>query len=337
MSKKQFNICSCLNLNKGKKEACIELAKIQWTNEFQKNTNFQITHKDIQSGADVKYNHKILSNEGCVVISESLQVSKSANYTLNIEGEHLLLSFLFRGEAYEEEQCIVFNRKGFGSIHIFYNNKNNNEYQFSLDEGKSHFVHILLSRSYYQYLFEHEFFSQQFSLYNHVISQLPFTTTAGLYNLNIIVKNTVRKIVEKQFDAHMRSLFIHAQLKTLFNELHEQEYNKQLAIQQQPFEEHKEIYEARDILHAQIANPPTIKELAKIILINELRLKQDFKKIFGSTIHAYTVQVRMESAMYLIKQGQLSIAEIGQQLGYKDPSHFISVFKKYYGTTPKNI
>lgn len=42
----------------------------------------------------------------------------------------------------------------------------------------------------------------------------------------------------------------------------------------------------------------------------------------------------MEYAVELLKEGQLSIAEIAYKTGFDHPPYFTRVFKKYYGATP---
>lgn len=81
-------------------------------------------------------------------------------------------------------------------------------------------------------------------------------------------------------------------------------------------------------------NPPTSAELAKIFLMNEKKLKQNFKSIYGTTIYAFVVQIRMEKAKKLLLENY-NVNELAILLGYNSVSHFIKVFKNYYGYTPK--
>jgi AraC-like DNA-binding protein len=43
----------------------------------------------------------------------------------------------------------------------------------------------------------------------------------------------------------------------------------------------------------------------------------------------------MEYARQLLDNGQNNVNEVGLKVGYSTASHFISAFKKKYGTTPK--
>ena len=60
-----------------------------------------------------------------------------------------------------------------------------------------------------------------------------------------------------------------------------------------------------------------------------------FKQLYGIPIYEYFSRKRMEEAIKLIDQGNLSIAEIGRELGYRNLGHFAEAFRKRYGILPK--
>jgi two-component system response regulator YesN len=59
-----------------------------------------------------------------------------------------------------------------------------------------------------------------------------------------------------------------------------------------------------------------------------------FKKTFGVNYVEYLNKIRLTHARELLKDSQLSIAEIGERIGYLNSSTFTTTFKKYYGTSP---
>lgn len=54
----------------------------------------------------------------------------------------------------------------------------------------------------------------------------------------------------------------------------------------------------------------------------------------GRTFSALLAQIRMEHATRLLKSTSLTVGEIGLQVGYVTPEHFIRTFKKHLGLTP---
>ncbi len=54
----------------------------------------------------------------------------------------------------------------------------------------------------------------------------------------------------------------------------------------------------------------------------------------GRTFSTLLTQIRMEQALRLLKNTMLNISDIGSQVGYATPEHFIRTFKKTYQKTP---
>ncbi len=97
----------------------------------------------------------------------------------------------------------------------------------------------------------------------------------------------------------------------------------------------QKIKKAKDILIENLQNPPTTSQLATKVDINEHRLKEGFKSLYGSTLYQYLLDYKMNTGKRLIDKGNLKIKEVAYELGYNNPSHFISAFKKKFGQTPK--
>lgn len=60
-----------------------------------------------------------------------------------------------------------------------------------------------------------------------------------------------------------------------------------------------------------------------------------FKKHTGQTLSEYFATIKMNYALTLLKNKDISILEISNYLGYSSLSHFIKLFKDYFDTTPK--
>ncbi|MDE6251265.1 MAG: AraC family transcriptional regulator [Lachnospiraceae bacterium] len=79
----------------------------------------------------------------------------------------------------------------------------------------------------------------------------------------------------------------------------------------------------------------TIDALSRQYMINPTTLKEVFKSVYGTSIAAHIKEHRMELAAQLLRETNLSIAEIGQRIGYESQSRFTSAFKTYFHTVPK--
>jgi AraC-like DNA-binding protein len=95
------------------------------------------------------------------------------------------------------------------------------------------------------------------------------------------------------------------------------------------------IKKAKEIMIANMAEPPGLKELSDEIGLNLKKLKMGFKQIYGDTVYGFLFDYKMDFARKLLDSGSYNVNEVGLKIGYSTGSHFIAAFKKKYGTTPK--
>lgn len=93
---------------------------------------------------------------------------------------------------------------------------------------------------------------------------------------------------------------------------------------------------ARKIIEKNFSDSLSLKDLALNVGINEFKLKKGFKSLFGTSVHAYLISIRMEKALLLIEEG-FQVSEVCELVGYKNNSHFIQAFKNKFGHTPGSV
>ncbi len=115
--------------------------------------------------------------------------------------------------------------------------------------------------------------------------------------------------------------------------------NKDADIEQCPFLVDEvnvaKLKKAKEIIIANMVEPPTLKELSELIGLSLKKLKEGFKQIYGDTVYGFLFDYKMEVARKLLESGNYNVNEVGLKVGYSTSSHFISAFKKKFGTTPK--
>ena len=97
------------------------------------------------------------------------------------------------------------------------------------------------------------------------------------------------------------------------------------------------VHSLREYLKKSFLEDHTLDSLARQFATNTSKLMAHFKQAFGASIFEYLNELRMEHARLLLEgEGQL-VCEVARALGYKNPNHFSTAFKKHFGFNPKQI
>lgn len=81
----------------------------------------------------------------------------------------------------------------------------------------------------------------------------------------------------------------------------------------------------------------TLSEVAQAIHVNSSYLSHLFSEVTGNTYVYYLSICRTEKAKELLINSQLKIYEIGEQVGFRNPRYFSSIFRKLTGMTPNEF
>jgi AraC-like DNA-binding protein len=102
-------------------------------------------------------------------------------------------------------------------------------------------------------------------------------------------------------------------------------------------DEHENILSISDKLTNHINQHFPISRLAKETRMNETKLKQAFKEIFGMGIFEYQLEARMKEAHRLLIETDLSTKAIASLVGYELGTSFITKFREYFGYAPSEL
>ena len=96
------------------------------------------------------------------------------------------------------------------------------------------------------------------------------------------------------------------------------------------------IMEAKRIIDSQLALAPSCEELARQVNISTSKLTKGFSSLFGTSVHAYVIDQRLEKAASLLLESNLNVSQVAILVGYSKASNFAAAFKRKYGVNPKN-
>lgn len=97
------------------------------------------------------------------------------------------------------------------------------------------------------------------------------------------------------------------------------------------------IRDSIDYINANYKHKLSLDELSDAVKLSKFHLCRQFKDSTGITINHYLNNRRVFEAAKLLKESKKEISTIGYEVGFNNPSYFISQFKKVYGLTPRKF
>lgn len=90
-----------------------------------------------------------------------------------------------------------------------------------------------------------------------------------------------------------------------------------------------------DLLHGRIERRYSAQDFAKLLFIHARHLTDTVKLITGKSPCDFMEERIITEAQKMLRESDLSIADIGGKFAYNDPSNFTKFFKNMAGVTPQ--
>lgn len=97
------------------------------------------------------------------------------------------------------------------------------------------------------------------------------------------------------------------------------------------------VSQAIDYIERNLSKIDSNDTVADILHYHPNHLNRLFKEQLGITVHRYITEARIKKATELLSQSEMSISEISEAVGFKNPNHFSYVFTKLHGTSPTSF
>jgi AraC-like DNA-binding protein len=148
----------------------------------------------------------------------------------------------------------------------------------------------------------------------------------------------IEQITRCHYNGAIRRLYIeskaHELLAHCMDALQNKPKNNALSLSKSDVEN---LRRAKEIVDNHIANPITLAKLSRMAYLNEYKLKNGFKALFGKPVYTYLLDKRMEQARLLLEKRRFHVYEVAEMAGYADSSSFSKAFFKRYGYRPADV
>jgi AraC-like DNA-binding protein len=254
----------------------------------------------------------------------------------NLEGIHIFLSLKGKGEyksmvsehiACADTYTTNIDLISPGNEGVFYIPKNTHKQSLSLFIKKEYLLKVLSLNNSTENIYE--FFERKLQIKN--IKNKKLNSKSNLLAHDIFNRHQLGGLEVLTLEARILDL-LYIELSEVLNV--QEQKNKQIVLSNKDKES---IHHAKNILDENLQNPPSIKELAKLVAINEFKLKYGFDKIFNNSPYNLSLENRLNEAKKLLESSELNINEIALEVGYKYPQSFSNAFYKKFGIRPKEL
>ena len=249
----------------------------------------------------------------------------------------LLLSINFKKKSKHKSLICEYcgeNKSNHTSMDIV----NHYEGIFNIDSQKEkQFLLISINKDYLYDLLPHNNLSED--IFEFFQSKKSGRTLSDK-KTNFRTQTLAKEIFNSPYNSALDQLYIESKaLELIHTELNNLFFEKQKDPNMIKFsnQDKEAIYHAREILRKNLANIPSIKELARMVAINELKLKVGFRTFFNQTPYNVSLEYRLQEAKKLLSASEMNMNEIAEHIGYKYAGSFTKAFYKRFGVRPKNI
>ncbi|HVG38917.1 MAG TPA: helix-turn-helix domain-containing protein [Pyrinomonadaceae bacterium] len=97
----------------------------------------------------------------------------------------------------------------------------------------------------------------------------------------------------------------------------------------------RRIRRAVELMHARLAEDLPLEDLAAAAYLSPFHFARLFKKLTGTSPHAYLAALRAARARTLLAETDLTVTEIAARVGHTSHSHFTKAFRQATGLTPR--
>ena len=95
--------------------------------------------------------------------------------------------------------------------------------------------------------------------------------------------------------------------------------------------------EAVSIVEREYSSDLVLDDVARRVATSRRQLQRAYAEVGRTTFREHLTAVRMERAGDLLRHGNLTIREVAQRVGYRQPAQFAKAFRRHHGSAPSGF
>lgn len=101
--------------------------------------------------------------------------------------------------------------------------------------------------------------------------------------------------------------------------------------------DHIRLQRAKELIQSAQGYVLNVNVIAQHAGVSNSGLQRLFRKAENCSVSEYVREVRLDNAVQLLKQGDMSVKEVSVVAGYSSPANFATAFKRKFGVAPKQM
>ena len=94
--------------------------------------------------------------------------------------------------------------------------------------------------------------------------------------------------------------------------------------------------DATAIVEAEFATDLSLDDIARRVASSRRQLQRSYAEIGRTTFREHLTGVRMDRAAEMLGPRDLTVREVAQRVGYRQPAQFAKAFRRHHGVSPSS-
>lgn len=150
-----------------------------------------------------------------------------------------------------------------------------------------------------------------------------------------------KDVFESQFDPSLTKLIVkdkgYEAIVLFFDHYYKKFVDQQLTHSKYSIHDQKRLYSLVDHIKNNLDKNLSLNILAREVGFSKTKLQSMFHYFFHQSIYSFIKDLKFDKSIELLMKSESDVGMIARQLGYSSSTHFINIFKKHYGLSPKRF
>ena len=148
-----------------------------------------------------------------------------------------------------------------------------------------------------------------------------------------------KDVFESQFDAALTRLIVkdkgYEAIVIFFDHYLKKFLDQNVTFSKYSIHDQKRLYGLVDFIKENLDKRLSLNLLSREVGFSKSKMQSMFHYFFHQSIYNFIKDMRFDKSVELLLKTESDIGLIARQLGYRSSTHFINIFKKHYGLSPK--